>query len=86
MGALAGIGAALNVNQEKETEHGFERTRTVDGQMVQEEWDNEAKRGKYSTTVANRFMILIEGDAENFDMLKAMAAGFDPARIAALGQ
>lgn len=85
-GALAGLGAALNVNQEKETERGFERTRTVDGQVVQEEWDNEARRGRYSTTVANRFMVSVEGDADSFDALKALAAGFDPARIAALGE
>lgn len=86
VGALAGIGAALNVNQEKETERGFERTRTVDGQMVQEEWDNEARRGRYSTTVANRFMVSVEGEAESFDALKAMAAAFDQRRIAALGE
>lgn len=86
VGALAGLGAALNVNQEKETEHGFERTRTVDGQMVQEEWDSESGRGRYATTVANRFMVSVEGEADGFDTLKAMAGNFDPARIAALAQ
>ncbi len=86
VGALAGIGAALNVNQEKETDHGFERTRTVDGQMVKEEWDNEGKRGTYSTTVANRFMISVDGDADSFDTLKAIATSFDQARIAALAE
>lgn len=86
VGAFAGLGAALNVNREKETEHGFERTRTVDGQMVQEEWDSEAGRGKYATTIANRFMVSVEGEADSFDALKTMAANFDLARIAALGE
>ena len=86
VGALAGIGAAFNVNHEKETEHGFERTRTVDGQMVQEEWNSETGRGKYATTVANRFMISVDGEADSFDQLKAMAGGFDQARLAALAE
>ncbi|TNE42071.1 MAG: YIP1 family protein [Sphingomonadales bacterium] len=86
VGALAGIGAALNVNQEKESDHGFERTRTVDGQMVQEEWDSEAKRGKYSTTIASRFMVSVSGEADSFDTLKAMAGSFDKAKLAALAE
>lgn len=86
VGALAGIGAALNVTSEKETATGFERTRSEDGRMVTEKWDNASKNGSYTTTIANRFMLTVEGDADSFDDLKAVASAIDPAQVAALAQ
>jgi len=86
MGALAGIGAALDVRQERETATGFERTYTKDGQMIQEEWDNESKRGHYKKMVAGRFMISVDGEADDFDTLKSIANSMDNGKLAALAE
>lgn len=86
MGMLAGMGAALNVEQEKETATGFERTYTKDGALIQEEWDSERKYGRYSRTVAERFMVKVQGDAESFDQLKAIAGSIDGGKLAALAE
>ncbi|MPT46901.1 MAG: YIP1 family protein [Sphingobium sp.] len=86
MGAMAGLGAALNVNQERETETGFERTRTENGNIIQEEWDNESKSGSYSVTVAGRFTLQVEGSADTLDALKAVADSIDQRKLAALAK
>lgn len=84
VGALTGLGAALNVRQEKETADGFERTRVEDGQIVKEEWSKSTGSGRYERTLANRFMVSAVGEAESFDRLKAAADGIDAARLKAL--
>jgi hypothetical protein len=74
MGALAGLGAAFGVEQNREDADGYERTRSVNGQMQTEAWNNAGSRGKFGTTVANRFMVEAEGDAGSIDDLKAAVA------------
>lgn len=78
LGALAGLGAAMGVEQSREDENGYERTQTVDGQMQTESWDKGSNSGKFGRMVANRFMIEAEGSADNIDQLKAAVASVDP--------
>jgi hypothetical protein len=78
MGALAGLGAAIGVEQSREDANGYDRTRSVDGQMQTEAWNNAASTGKFGTTIANRFMVEAEGDAGSIDDLKAAVAEIDP--------
>lgn len=86
MGALAGMGAALNINQEKETSDGFDRTRTENGQMVQEAWSNSSHSGHYKRMVGGRFMISVDGQADSFDTLKTMGASFSESQLASLAR
>jgi hypothetical protein len=86
LGALAGIGAAMGMEQSREDADGFERTTTTDGQLQIEKWSNSGKRGTYTRQVAGRFMVTAEGDAESFDQLKAMVAAIDVAKLAGLAQ
>ncbi|WHO37137.1 Yip1 family protein [Sphingobium sp. AP49] len=83
-GAFAGIGAALNIQSNKQTANGYERTQTIDGRIVTEEWDKGSRHGKYATTLANRFMIEAEGTAANIDEIKAAVNGLDLDRLTAL--
>jgi len=85
-GALAGLGAAFNVTQEREDDSGFERTRTENGRMVRETWDATERRGSYAATLDNRFLISVSGDADSFEALKAIAAAIDPAKLTALAR
>ena len=83
-GALAGLGAAFNVQSNKQTASGYARTRTIDGRIVIEEWDNDRRHGKYATMLADRFMVEAQGNVANIDELKAAVSALDLDRLAAL--
>ncbi len=77
LGALAGLGSAMNVQANREDADGYERTSTVDGAMQIEEWNRTRSRGKFTRMVGGRFMIEAEGDAGSIDDLKAAVAAID---------
>lgn len=85
LGAIAGIGAAMGVQESKEDANGYSKTSTVDGQMQTEEWNKTDSRGKFGTMVASRFMIEAEGDAGSIDELKAAVAAIDAGALKGLG-
>jgi hypothetical protein len=85
-GALAGLSSALNVQSEQETDTGFERTRSENGQMVTEKWNGTAGRGEYSTTFGGRFMLTVKGDADSFEAIKAVAGSIDISGIEGLAR
>ena len=86
MGALAGMGAAFNVNSNRETATAYEKTTTVNGNIVSESWDKQSNDGKYGTTIANRFMVEASGQAASIDELKAAVAAVGPQKLAALAK
>lgn len=77
MGALAGMGAAMGVQQSREDADGYERTSTVDGQMRTEAWNKSSGSGKYGVVVGNRFMVEADGNTASIDELKAAVAAID---------
>jgi len=85
MGALAGLGTAMGVEDSKQDADGYEKTGTVDGRLQTEEWHTSSSSGKFGFMVANRFMIEAEGNAGSIDDLKAAVATIDQGRLAALG-
>jgi Yip1 domain len=84
LGALAGIGAAMGVEANREDADGYERTGTVNGAMQIEEWNRTRSRGKFARMIGNRFMIEAEGDAGSIDELKAAVAAIDAAKLAGM--
>lgn len=83
-GALAAMGSAFNVEASRETETGYEKTQTIEGRLVTEEWDGASNEGHYGVVVADRFMIEASGNVPDVDVLKGAvdAVGLD--RIEAL--
>lgn len=83
---LAGIGSAFNVESNRQTETGYERTSKVNGRMVTEEWDRSRNKGSYGVLVANRFMVQADGNVANIENLKQAvnAVGID--RLEALAR
>jgi hypothetical protein len=81
MGGLAALGSAFNVQANRTTETGFEKTGQVDGRMTTEKWDSGSRHGEYSTVVANRFVVSVEGEADSLDTLKALAATVNPGTL-----
>lgn len=86
LGAVAGLGAAMGVEQSREDANGYERTTTVDGQMQVEAWDKTGNNGKFGRMVASRFMIEAEGEAASIDDLKAAVAAVDAGKLAGLAK
>jgi hypothetical protein len=87
MGSAKGLLAAAthaNVQQDRETSTGYEKTYLQGGTMVHEQWDNSSGQGEYSAVVADRFMVKIEGHAPNIEALKSAVGSVDVAGLAAL--
>ena len=78
MGPIAGMGAAMGIEQKREDDNGYERTTTVEGRLQTESWRSKAKNGKFATVLANRFLVEAKGQAETIDELKAAVATIDP--------
>lgn len=77
LGALAGVGAALGVEQSREDADGYQKTGQVGGQMRSEAWNRTSGSGKYAVVVANRFLVEAEGQAASIDELKQAVATID---------
>ncbi len=84
MGALAGIGAAMGVQESKQDADGYEKTGTVDGHLQSEAWHKGSSSGKFGVIVGNRFSIDAEGSAVSIDDLKAAVATIDQGRLTSL--
>ncbi len=70
LGALAGLGAAMGVEQTREDADSYERTGNVNGRMQTEAWNKSSNRGKFGTIVKERFWVEAEGHADSIDQLK----------------
>lgn len=86
LGALAGLGAAMGVEQSHEDADSYERTSTEGGQMQVEAWDKTSNHGSYTRQIAGRFMVKAEGDAGSIDELKAVVAAIDAGKLAGLAE
>lgn len=86
MGSIAALGSAMGVKSERKTETGYERTHTVDGNLVEEKWDSETSRGRYSVMFADRFTVKAEGRVPSMQNLTAAIAATQPDKIAKLAQ
>ncbi len=76
--ALAGWAA---VQEEKEDEGGFERTRKVDGRLVHEKMSKRVGTNEYGIVLGDRFMVDAESSDLDLNTLKAAVASIDLARL-----
>jgi hypothetical protein len=86
LGALAGMAGAIGVEQSHEDADGYDKTSTVNGQMVIEKWSKGGSRGEFSQQVGGRFFISAEGEAGSIDELKSAVAGIDQSALAGLAK
>jgi hypothetical protein len=79
--ALAGF---AGMEQDKQTEHGYEKTYHQDGHMVHEEWDNGGS-GEFTVILGDRFVVAVHGSGvANIEALKAAVGGLNLAGLEAL--
>jgi hypothetical protein len=79
--ALAGF---ANVEEEKQTGSGYEKTYHQGGRLVHEEWNNSGD-GEYTLVIADRFIVALKGaHIANIDALKSALGGLNLAGLEAL--
>jgi len=82
---LVGFAAGwAGVEQDSETDTGYDKTYKSGGQLVHEKWDNKSQYGEYGVVVADRFAVTVSGNAANIDELKAAVNSIDLSGLAAL--
>jgi hypothetical protein len=87
-GSLKGVvgfaSSWAGVEQESQTDSGYDKTYKNGGQLVHEQWNNNTKSGEYSTFVADRFSVKVSGQASDISDLKRAAASINTSGLAAL--
>jgi len=78
------LAAAMAPEEEKQTDHGYEKTYSADGNLVHEEWDSQAKYGEYSVVVGKRFTVKANGNVDGIDQLKQAVASIDLGKLESL--
>ena len=83
LSGIAGLAAKFDPNIEKETDTGYERTTKVDGRLVHERYDRQARSGELSIIVADRFAVTIRGDGVEPTALTSTLNQIDLVKLAA---
>jgi hypothetical protein len=78
------MAAAVAPEEEKETDHGYEKTSTIAGNIVHEAWDTQSKSGEYSVMVGQRYTVKANGNADSIDQLKQAVGSIDLGKLEAL--
>jgi len=72
------------VEQDTETDAGYDKIYKSGGQLVHEKWDSRGNFGEYGVVVGDRFSVKVSGNAASIDELKAGVASVNLAGLEAL--
>ena len=72
------------VEQDTETNTGYDKTYKSGGQLVHEKWDSRGSSGEYGVVVGDRFSVSVSCSASSIDELKAAVASVNLAGLEAL--
>jgi hypothetical protein len=72
------------VEQDTETDTGYDKTYKSGSQLVHEKWDNRGNFGEYGVVVGNRYSVKVSGNAASIDDLKAAVTSVNLAGLEAL--
>jgi hypothetical protein len=76
----------LGAGYERETDEGYEKAVTIDGNPGFEKWNTESKDGELNIVVAKRFLVTVEGRGiEDISVLHDVFSKLDTGKLAALG-
>jgi hypothetical protein len=79
--AMLGYGWAMT-SIDRETDNGYERTTKINGSPGYEKYNNPNQTGEVSALVAGRFVVQVEGDGVNMDMIKSVLNQIDLNKLA----
>lgn len=77
MSGLANLAASFNPKLAREDDQGYERTTTVQGQLVHEKFQNRGRRGELAVIVGNRFSVELKGRDIDMEALRGALAQID---------
>jgi len=77
---LTGLASWMNVQEERESADGFERTERVGDRLVHEK-SSKSGDSEFSIVVGNRFIVSASGRGVDLDELKTAASGLDLSRL-----
>ena len=72
------------VEQESQTDTGYDKLYKSGGQLIHEKWDSKDKSGEYGVVVADRFSVTAQGSADKIDDLKNDVAAINLSGLEAL--
>jgi signal transduction histidine kinase len=81
---FAMLAAWALIEQERETDDGYEKMGKVDGRAVHEKYNKKTRDGEYSVVVANRFLVEAQGHQIDMDTLKQAVTGIGLDKLEAL--
>jgi hypothetical protein len=81
---LMAMAGAMAPEEERTTDHGYEKTYTAGGRLTHESWDEQNKDGEYSVVVGQRFTVKANGNANSIDELKQAVASVDLGKLEGL--
>ena len=84
-GSLAGPFALanmwMNVEIDKETSSGYEKTSTAGGRKLHEKWNKSSKHAEVQMVVGNRFMVEVDARGVDMNDVKALIGKIDIAKL-----
>jgi len=84
-GSLSGMAAMaamwMNLELDKETDTGYEKTGTAGGRRFHEKYDKNSKTGEYTVIVANRFLVEISGSGMDMPAMKKVVDSVNLAKL-----
>jgi hypothetical protein len=73
-GNLSGLAAMaamwMNLELDKETDTGYEKTGAANGRRFHEKYDRGSKSGEYTVVVGNRFLVEVDGNGVDMPTMK----------------
>ena len=72
------------VEQERQTDSGYDKTYKSGGQLVHEQWNKNTKSGEYSALIADRFSVKVSGQATDISDLKRATESINTSGLEAL--
>jgi hypothetical protein len=82
--ALVGVAAWANMEFDRETDQGYERTGKIDGYKSFERYDSADKSGETSVLVADRFILAVSGTKVEARELEKAIQELNPKKLARL--
>jgi hypothetical protein len=72
------------VEQESQTDTGYDKLYKSGGQLIHEKWDSKSQSGEYGVVVGDRFSVTAQGNADKIDDLKSDVAAINLSGLEAL--
>ncbi|MEO7761793.1 MAG: transposase [Casimicrobiaceae bacterium] len=84
-GNLSGMAAMaamwMNIEMDKETDTGYEKTGSAGGRRFHEKYDKSSKSGEYTVIIGNRFMVEVDGSGIDMATMKKAVEQINLAKL-----